>query len=469
MDTIVRLRPLCSATTPCFTRCVCLGAIALVILGAVPASSAPPPPKFFGFVSGFRFDCDLAPLPITKAVTNMTTAGAGSLCPLVSCTGTSVYGLDASLLAPLGPRLPHHVDAGQWGKLDNTPPAHIVAVNPEETSLSGHATFRPGKWMVLSGTGTMYHINRFPPDPCEFGTPGCPYLPPSPCNVSWTFAGQRRNTPPSGPRGTAWILRGFIQQQASSVAGFPIVAGNAVEAATPPLWVAVTPCAKQTACLGAPGSNRADLLIRTLPLSGGRQTPAWLPLTTAGIDVWSRRVGETNADARAWTIPAAGTELDRPGFLDLLGYTSSSPATTESEFWEQTEAPLMEFNSDLTNIVSEAGPPPPSGPWLTTPTLPGFRFKGLLAGAALLKANACPAQTLCFAKTATGVPELVARILPKQANGKRWPVVGKFASQAAQVWIEQIASKQVRYYELLARAADSPELPGVVDRVGFAP
>lgn len=67
------------------------------------------------------------------------------------------------------------------------------------------------------------------------------------------------------------------------------------------------------------------------------------------------------------------------------------------------------------------------------------------------------------------MPEIVARILPKQANGKRWPVVGKFASPAAQVWVEQIASHQVRYYALLARAADSPELPGVVDRAGFAP
>ena len=336
--------------------------------------------------------------------------------------------------------------------------AYFAAVDPDKTTLTGHATFRQGKWMVLNGTGTIEHIHKL-----EGLIASCP--------VGWFFAGQRRNSPPAGPRGTAWIRRGFIQLQAASVSGFPLIhdPDAMTAAATPPQWVAVTPCAKQTTCLGTPGSNRADLLVRTLPLSGGRQTPAYLPLTTAGIDVWSRKVGEGNADARSWVIPAATTDLDRPGFLDPLGYTSASPATASSEFWEATEDPLFEFDPDLTSTVSEAGPPPPSSNWLTTPNIPGFRFQALLGGAPLLKANACAAQAICLAKTATGVPEIVARILPKQANGKRWPVVGKFASPAAQVWVEQTASHQVKYYALLARAADSPELPGVVDRAGFAP
>ena len=420
-------------------------------------------PRFFGFASTLQFDCDLPELT-QKAGVTMNAGGAGALYAGWGSPPNPrrAYALDAELLAPLVPRKPHLVTGGKWTVSINGAPIFIV-VDPDRTTLDGHATFRPGKWMVLSGTGTMEHYDtRSHANPVQV------------CPVSWFFAGQRRNTPPRNPRGTRWIRRTFGSlefefQAAQLSASSPLREAGVTGAATAPLWVAVTPCATQTACFGAPGSNRADLLVRVLPASEGRQGPAYLPLTPAGLDVWSRTAGEAAAAARAWLIPAATTALDRPGFLDLVGYTAPAPAAAIGEPWEESARHLVEFDPERTTTVREAGPPPPAGPWLTAPTLPGFRFKAALAGTRLVKANACPTQTLCFARAAPGAPEIVARILPTQANGKRWPVLGKFATQAAEVWIEQIASRQIRHYELLARAADSPELAGAVDRVGFAP
>src|SRR5687768_9579242 len=93
---------------------------------------------------------------------------------------------------------------------------------------------------------------------------------------NFTFVGQsglRRNLVTGG----AWAQTGQpIQVQArgsSNIAG-PVLASMAEEAAalpaeTPP-WVAIKPCAAGTTCFGAPGTKRADLLVRTLPLGGGR-------------------------------------------------------------------------------------------------------------------------------------------------------------------------------------------------------
>jgi hypothetical protein len=136
---------------------------------------------------------------------------------------------------------------------------------------------------------------------------------------------------------------------------------------------------------------------------------------------------------------------------------------------EEGESGSEEGSSDLSRVAAEAAPPPPPSPWLTSTTLPGFRFKARLAGATLVKANACPAQAICLAKTAKGPPEIVVRILPKQSNGRRWSSLGKFADAAAEVWVEQTARHALKYYTLVARPANSLELPGIVDRQAFAP
>jgi hypothetical protein len=443
-----------------FCRNLWLGGIALGMAFAQPARPAPTP-KFYGFARGLRFECG-ASGAVQRAILHLpSTGGEGSLDPgwTAPVDPEHKYGLEP-VVSP-GPGDGQDIK-GRWGMSNVNRPIAVV-VDPERAQLLGFSTFRQRALIALLGEGTMEHYDeRSATNPVAS------------CSASWKFLGYRRAGPPPGPRSPVWIRRQFnlieIELQAEQTGtASPIREATATAPATPPLWVALTPCAKQTACFGAPGSSRVDLLVRTLPLSDGRLGPAYLPLTTAGVDIWSRQVGEGNDAARAWFIPAATAALDRPGFLDLLGYTAANPATAPSERWEESEALLQEFDPDLTNTVSEAGPPPPSSNWLTTPNIPGFRFQARLAGAPLLKANACPAQTICFAKTAPGVPEIVARILPKQANGKRWPVVAKFASPAAGVWVEQTSTHQVRYYELQARAADSPELPGVVDRVGFAP
>jgi hypothetical protein len=253
----------------------------------------------------------------------------------------------------------------------------------------------------------------------------------------------------------------------------------------------VTPCAAGTTCFAAPGTTRADLLVRVLPLPGGLRGPAYLALTATSVDVWSRKLGQPAATARVWRLAGPGSSLHRPGILDLVGYSTSGQEEVreevepsgeaeslveeeetlaeESETLAEEDETLAVEDSPVEPGVASADPPPPASPWLTTSMLPGFRFKARLAGAVLVKANACPAQAICLANTASGPPEIVARILPKQSNGKRWSILGKFADAEAGVWVEQTARHALKYYTLVARPADSLELPGVVDRLAFAP
>jgi len=201
-------------------------------------------------------------------------------------------------------------------------------------------------------------------------------------------------------------------------------------------------------------------------VSDGNQGPAFLPLATAVIDVWSRRKGENDEAARAWQIPAATAETDRPGVLDVVGYRSTAVLGDSSV---ENAASSANVDVDLVSARAEADSPSPSGSWLTVPTLPGFQFQAVLGGQPLVSASSCPKLTICLARNANDAPEIVVRVLPTQANGKRWAVLGKFASDSAGVWVQQIGSAQVKYYELIERGADSPELPGLVDRAAFAP
>ena len=112
------------------------------------------------------------------------------------------YAIDAEVLVPLVPRQPHQIAGGKFGT--SIPEGDLfIAVDPDRTTLSGHATFRQGKWMVLNGAGTMEHIHKF-----QGIVASCP--------LNWFFAGQRRNTLPPGQRGTTWIRRGSVSSNPSS-------------------------------------------------------------------------------------------------------------------------------------------------------------------------------------------------------------------------------------------------------------
>ena len=120
--------------------------------------------------------------------------------------------------------------------------------------------------------------------------------------------------------------------------------------------------------------------------------------------------------------------------------------------------------------MQAAAPAPPAGPWISTPGLPGFRFKGRLGALPLVRSSACPRQTLCLGTSAAIPAQVLARVTARQSNGKRWVLGGKFDDAAAQLWVQQVeggASGPIRYYALAARPADSPWLPALADRLAF--
>ena len=239
---------------------------------------------------------------------------------------------------------------GYWTFVDQRGPIYI-AVAPLDTSVDAEVQFSPGGILYLQGEGPMRHYD-------SRVTNGNPEV--ASCGVVWVFMGQRRDKPPANP-GRKWIPYRFTYYQAAGPRG------KATPAAVAKLpWVAVSPCAQDTLCLGAPGSGRADLLIRLLPVGDGRQGPAYLPLTTGAVDVWSRRVGESDAAARAWQVPAAvANEPAHPGLLDIIGY--NPPASAQS-------ADLDLPDPDSAQGEWKSNPPPPSVSWLTVATLPGFAF-----------------------------------------------------------------------------------------------
>jgi len=413
-------------------------------------------PAFFGYATGLQFSCGRGGEATQPAVGHMDAGGAASLAAgwRAPANPERAYGVDAELLAglPVGHSV---IESGKWViSIDHRP--IFIVVDPNRTNLAGEVGFGSGRWLAMRGRGTMEHYDtRSTTNPVES------------CFVEWFFAGQRRDRPPTKPRGKKWLQNRFIQLQAASQG--KSLGADVAAAAVPQSWVGISPCAKETTCFGPPGANRADLLVRVLPVSGGNQAPAFVSLATAAIDVWSRRAGAGDASVHGWQIPAAASALDHPGVLDVIGYGSPSSADVLDEQGAMTGDSSTDVRDEMTIAALDDDSPPPAGSWLTVPTLPGFGFQAVLGGATLVSASTCPVQTVCFARTAGDAPEIVARILPTQANGKRWAVLGKFASEAADVWVQQTASQHVEHYQLIARAPDSPELPGIVDRASFAP
>jgi hypothetical protein len=119
-------------------------------------------------------------------------------------------------------------------------------------------------------------------------------------------------------------------------------------------------------------------------------------------------------------------------------------------------------------------PPPPPGPWLASPELPGFRAKaritppghGPLAGAATAD---CIAETLCVEGALAGRPEAFLKVIGPRPNGFLWVQISRFTPSEFELWVEQTATGELRYYRLPAVGPGDPEVSGLQDRQAFRP
>lgn len=122
----------------------------------------------------------------------------------------------------------------------------------------------------------------------------------------------------------------------------------------------------------------------------------------------------------------------------------------------------------------EGDPPPPAGVTpLSSAEIPGFRFwvqigEDTEAVDGTME-PVCIPETVCVSGSLAGRSEVFLRVVGPKPNGYLWPTLVKFSTSRVQVWIEQISTGTVRYYDLAGATPGSSDLPGLFDREGFQP
>jgi len=116
---------------------------------------------------------------------------------------------------------------------------------------------------------------------------------------------------------------------------------------------------------------------------------------------------------------------------------------------------------------------PPLGFWMTSPGLPGFRFKvRITAGDQVFagtKEPDCIPETVCVSGALPGRSELFLRMIGPRPNGYMWTNLVRFTTSRVEVEIEQLATGETRTYVLEQVPRASDELPGSVDKEAFMP
>jgi hypothetical protein len=81
----------------------------------------------------------------------------------------------------------------------------------------------------------------------------------------------------------------------------------------------------------------------------------------------------------------------------------------------------------------------------------------------------CLPETACFSGALSGRSEVLVRIVGPKPNGRLWPTIVRLTTSRVEVWIEQLATGERRYYLLEGATPTAGELDGLFDRFGFPP
>jgi photosystem II stability/assembly factor-like uncharacterized protein len=186
-----------------------------------------------------------------------------------------------------------------------------------------------------------------------------------------------------------------------------------------------------------------------------------------------------NGDINDPSSPPVVTRIER----SLDGGATWAPVNlglTHLDVHELTSDPsgrvlVAATGGGLFRYSTAAGPPPPTeAPWIRDAALPGFRVKARIdqgSGASIpgTKAPACIPETICAAGALPDRAELFVRVVGPKPNGRLWPTLVKFSTSRIEVWIQQLSTGELRYYELAGARPGFDELPGLFDRSGFLP
>jgi hypothetical protein len=268
---------------------------------------------------------------------------------------------------------------------------------------------------------------------------------------------------PAAPGGHQLSVDGTVASVATVEPGNPCEDGGCLESAevpgfrflvrfgtaSPLLGSEVRPCLAETLCVAGAVAGRTEVLVRVVgPKPNGFLWPTIVRLTTNRVEVVVEQVA--TGEVRSYVLPAAppGVE-DLSGRVDRTGFLPAGA-------------------SGARLAGAAATPPPPAGEWMTTPEVPGFRFKVRIGGASAPRArreNRCLLQTLCVSGALPGRSELLLRIVGPR-NGRLIPTLVTFSIAQFEIWIEQRSTGIVRFYTLPA-LGEGDALAGLVDREGF--
>ena len=112
----------------------------------------------------------------------------------------------------------------------------------------------------------------------------------------------------------------------------------------------------------------------------------------------------------------------------------------------------------------------PVGSWITVPEIDDFRFKARISGGTIgTEVGGCPSETVCIAGLIPSRTEVLARVIGPRPNGYMHAQLIKFTVSRVEVWIEQLSTGSLRYYELHSVPGETAVLPGFVDKTAFLP
>jgi hypothetical protein len=153
-------------------------------------------------------------------------------------------------------------------------------------------------------------------------------------------------------------------------------------------------------------------------------------------------------------------------------YLASGPIDGDN-FWHDITGITANYRAFGVRAEATSLPPdpaPPAGSWLATSAVPGYDFKVRInGGASGTQVTDCVPETLCVAGAIPTRTELFLRVIGPRPNGFFWVQGVRFSTSRLEVWARDLASTQIRYYDLPAVPTDSDELPGLVDRTAFQP
>jgi hypothetical protein len=193
-----------------------------------------------------------------------------------------------------------------------------------------------------------------------------------------------------------------------------------------------------------------------------------------GSDVSWQFSPQGNIDeVRLWNIARTPAEISA-----AMNAPISTPQAGLVAVWSfdgNTNDIIGPFDGTLQGTATlGANPVPPDGNWMTSPTLPGFRFKARItppSGTPIVSTQVtdCVPETVCAAGALADRTEIFLRVIGPRPNGFLWAQVIRFTPSFVEVWVEKTSTGQINYYDLESIPTDSDALTGLVHKTAFLP